>query len=182
MGWGVMYNGTWVHEFHRKRWSLRYASVAEPRVASGLRLNRRLLQNRSDIVESEVRYSVGERPAAVRMLGFLHHSSLGIYADSIRLSDAAHTTPDTATRRNGTLKYGTGVNLEQRITRDLGVFFGLGWNDRRPESFAFIIGDGALRYQHTSNSAYNRDRGPVWVPSLHLHMQFGREDLSRLKL
>ena len=43
MGWGVMYNGAWdypadtrgytwgwMHEFHTKNWSVRYASVAEP--------------------------------------------------------------------------------------------------------------------------------------------------------
>ena len=43
MGWAIMYNGAWdypadtrgytwgwVHEFHTRRWSLRYASVAEP--------------------------------------------------------------------------------------------------------------------------------------------------------
>ena len=63
----------------------------------------------------------------------------------------------------------------------------------------FLIGDGALRYgletisetyysarlvewlfatldlQHITNPAYNRDRGPVWVGSLRLHMEFGKK-------
>ncbi|SPE23711.1 hypothetical protein SBA3_1020010 [Candidatus Sulfopaludibacter sp. SbA3] len=63
----------------------------------------------------------------------------------------------------------------------------------------FLIGDGALRYgpetisesyysarlvswlfvtmdlQHINNPAYNRDRGPVWVGTLRLHMEMGKK-------
>jgi high affinity Mn2+ porin len=63
----------------------------------------------------------------------------------------------------------------------------------------FLIGDGALHYgletisetyysvrlfpwlsatvdlQHINNPAYNRDRGPVWVGSIRLHMEFGKK-------
>ena len=62
----------------------------------------------------------------------------------------------------------------------------------------FLIGDGRLRYgpeyvwetyysarvlpgffaaidlQRVDNPAYNQDRGPVWVPSLRLHLEFGK--------
>ena len=63
MGWGVMYNGAWdypadtrgytwgwVHEFHTLHWSFRYASAAEPKVANGLRFDRRLFRDRGDVV------------------------------------------------------------------------------------------------------------------------------------
>ena len=51
-------------------------------------------------------------------------------------------TPDvTATRRNGTLKYGFGMNMEQELTKDIGVFARLGWNDGKTESFAFTAID-----------------------------------------
>ena len=130
MGWGVMYNGAWdypadvrgytwgwVHEFHARHWSLRYGSAAEPRVANGLRFDRRILRNRGDLFEGEGRYSLGDHPGAVRLLGYLHHANAGNYADAIRLERADRQAPDvTATRRNGTLKYGSGVNIEQEIT------------------------------------------------------------------
>ena len=62
----------------------------------------------------------------------------------------------------------------------------------------FLIGDGGLRYgpetvsenyysarvmpgvfatidlQHVSNPAFNRDRGPVWIGALRLHVEWGR--------
>jgi hypothetical protein len=61
----------------------------------------------------------------------------------------------------------------------------------------FLIGDGRLNYapeyvwesyynahvsrgffasfdlQHDSNPAYNHDRGPVWIASVRLHIEFG---------
>jgi hypothetical protein len=27
--------------------------------------------------------------------------------------------------------------------------------------------------QHVSNPAYNQQRGPVWIPSIRLHVEFG---------
>jgi carbohydrate-selective porin OprB len=266
MGWGIMYNGAWdypadtrgytwgwMHEFHARRWSLRYASVAEPKVANGLRFDRRLFRDRSDMFEGELRYQPGGHGGAVRFLSFLNHTNSGTYADALQLARPIGAAPDvTATRRIGTLKYGFGINLEQEITKDAGAFVRLGWNDGKTESFAFaaidrlasgglsvtgakwkrrfdtaatgltisgisavhaaylaaggldfIIGDGALRYgpeyvsetwynarivpgffatfdlQRVVNPAFNRDRGPLWIPSLRLHIELGRDVFLR---
>ena len=79
MGWAVMYNGAWdypadvrgytwgwVHEFHTRHWSLRYASAAMPQVANGLRFDRRLFVNRGDVFEGEYRYTARKHAGAVR--------------------------------------------------------------------------------------------------------------------
>ena len=264
-GWAVMYNGAWdypadvrgytwgwVHEFHSRNWSFRYASAAMPRVANGLRSDRRLFRNRGDVFEGEYRYEIRGHAGAVRLLNYENHAKAGNYAEAIRQAELSHATPDvTSTRRNGTLKYGLGFNLEQEITKDIGIFARLGWNDGKTESFAFtaidrlatagvsitgqrwrrsfdtvateftaggisgvhalylarggydfLIGDGRLRYgreyisetyysarvfpgffasfdlQHVSNPAYNRDRGPVWISSLRLHLELGKNTLA----
>jgi high affinity Mn2+ porin len=262
MGWGIMYNGAWdyaadtrgytwgwVHEFRTPKWSFRYGSAAMPRTANGLRFDRRLFRDRSDIFEVERRGKVGGHDGAVRVLSYLNHADMGTYADAIRLAQQTGSRPDvTATRAIGTLKYGFGLNVEQEVAQDIGVFGRLGWNDGKTESFAFtaidriaeagvsiagsrwkrpkdtvataitssglssihrmyleqggfdfLIGDGALRYgrelisetyyaaqlvpwltatldlQHITNPAYNRDRGPAWVGTLRLHMEFGKK-------
>ena len=155
MGWGIMYNGAWdypadtrgytwgwMHELHTRRWSFRYASVAEPKLANGLRFDRRLFVNRGDIFEQEIRYAVKEHPGAVRVLSFLHHTNSGRYGEAIQIAEQTGAVPDvTATRRNGTLKYGFGLNVEQELTKDFGVFGRLGWNDGNTESFAFTAID-----------------------------------------
>ena len=155
MGWAIMYNGAWdyaadtrgytwgwAHEFHTPRWSARYASVAEPRVANGLRFDRRLLQNRSDNYEGEVDYKPHGHPGATRFLTYFNWTDSGTYADALRLADATNTTPDiTAVRRSGTLKYGFGLNTQQEICNDVGVFGRWGWNNGTTESFAFTVMD-----------------------------------------
>jgi hypothetical protein len=261
MGWAVMYNGAWdypadtrgytwgwVHELHTANWAWRYGSAAEPKVANGLRFDRRLFRDRADMFEGERRYTIRKHPGAVRAIGFLLHTASGDYQEALKEAAQSGTQPDvTATRKVGTLKYGGGLNIEQEISSDLGVFARLGWNDGRTESFAFtamdrlaeggvsvtgtrwkrpfdtaaaelavgglsavhaqylaaggldfIIGDGRLRYgpeyvwesyysarlvrgffttvdmQRIANPAYNQDRGPVWVASLRLHLEFGK--------
>jgi high affinity Mn2+ porin len=263
MGWAIMYNGAWdyaadtrgytwgwVHEFHTRRWSLRYASAAMPRTANGLRFDRRLFRDRSDMFEGEVNFSAGSHPGAVRVLSYINHADAGTYAQAIRQAEATGTVPDvTATRRVGTVKYGFGVNVEQEIRQNVGVFGRLGWNDGKTESFAFtaidrlatagvsvsgtswkrahdtlasaltvsgisgvhrlylerggldfLIGDGHLNYgrefvwesyysarvgpgifatldlQQVTNPAYNRDRGPLWIGGLRLHVEWGGGD------
>ena len=155
MGWAVMYNGAWdypadtrgytwgwVHEFHAKRWSLRYGSAAEPRVANGLRFDRRLLRDRGDMAEGELRYEPGGHPGAIRLLGFGLHTDSGSYAEALRQSALTRTQPDVSTTHQaGRLKYGAGVNLEQEVAKDIGVFARLGWNDGKTESFAFTAID-----------------------------------------
>src|SRR5260370_5618446 len=79
---------------------------------------------------------------SVCSVGYANRAQAGNYADALRLAAATGTTPDvTATRRVGTLKYGTGISFNQAITQDVGVFTRLGWNDGKTESFAFTAMD-----------------------------------------
>ncbi|MDQ6699901.1 MAG: carbohydrate porin, partial [Acidobacteriota bacterium] len=261
IGWGVMFNGAWdypadvrgytwgwVHELHARHVSLRYASAAMPRVANGLRFDRRVFRNRGDVLEGEYRYVVREHPGTIRLLHYRNHANAGSYGEAIEAAERKRETPDvTDSRRNGRIKFGFALNAEQELTKEIGVFGRLGWNDGKTESFAFtaidrlatggisivgkrwhrpfdtlateltasgisgvhavylarggydfLIGDGRLQYgpelisetyynarlfpgvfasfdlQHISNPAYNRDRGPVWIPSIRLHMELGK--------
>jgi len=261
IGWAVMFNGAWdypadvrgytwgwMHEFHTRNWSVRYASAAMPRVANGLRFDRRLFRNRGDVFEGEYRYAISKHAGTIRALHYLNHANAGSYAEAIRQAALTGVRPDiTSTRGNGTLKYGFGVNMEQELSKNIGVFARLGWNDGKTESFAFtaidrlatagisvsgerwrrpfdtvateltvsgisgvhalylarggydfLIGDGRLQYgpeyisesyysarllpgffasfdlQHVANPAYNQQRGPVWIPSVRLHLELGK--------
>jgi high affinity Mn2+ porin len=262
MGWAIMYNGAWdypadtrgytwgwVHEFHTRRWSARYASMAEPRVANGERFDRRILRDRGDVFEGEVHGKLAGHDGAVRLLNYYNHTDSGSYADALRVAAQTNTMPDVAAvHRAGTLKYGFGLSADQELVKGIGVFGRLGWNDGKTESFAFtaidrlatlgvsvsgdrwkrphdtvatewtvnglsaihrmyladggydfLIGDGKLNYahenvwesyysarllpwlfttvdlQHVVNPAYNRDRGPVWVETLRLHIETGKK-------
>jgi high affinity Mn2+ porin len=155
MGWAVMYNGAWdyaadtrgytwgwVHEFHTRNWSVRYASAAMPRVANGERFDRQLLRDRSDVFEGGFHAKIREHEGAVRLLSYFNRFDGGAYADAIRRAQATGAQPDiTIGPKPGTLKYGFGVSADQEILKDLGVFGRLGWNDGKTESFAFTAMD-----------------------------------------
>jgi high affinity Mn2+ porin len=136
------YTWGWMHEFHTKRWSVRYASAAMPRTANGLRFDRRILRDRSDMVEGELHFQPRGHDGAVRILHYQNRADMGTYADSLQLAAKTGTKPDiTATRRIGTLKYGFGLSAEQELAKDVGIFGRLGWNDGKTESFAFTAID-----------------------------------------
>jgi high affinity Mn2+ porin len=155
IGWTIMYNGAWdypadvrgytwgwYNELHTTNWSFRYAMALEPRVANGQQLDLRIAHDRAEIFEAERRYTINRHAGAIRALGFLLRTDSGTYEKSLKLAQQTGTTPDiTATRQLGTLKYGTGLNAEQEITSDMGVFARLGWNDGKTESFAFTAMD-----------------------------------------
>ena len=155
MEWGVMYNGAWdyaadvrgytwgwMHEFHTKDWSFRYASVAEPTFANGSHLDRRIFVDRGDNFEVERRYALRSHPGVIRVLNFENHSRSGSYGEALQIAAATGQKPDVqAITKPGTLKYGFGINAEQEIAKDFGIFMRLGWNDGKTEDFAFTAID-----------------------------------------
>jgi high affinity Mn2+ porin len=154
MNWALMYNGAWdysadtrgytmgtMEELTMKNWSLRVADVMEPTTANGPTFDTRVAKNRGDIVEWERRYTPRGRFGAVRILGFGNHEDAGTYREAPRVNGIPDLGP---TRRNGTLKYGFGVNMEQSITSAIGVFGRYGWNDGKTESWAFTEIDRSL--------------------------------------
>jgi high affinity Mn2+ porin len=155
MGWAVMYNGAWdyaadtrgytwgwVHELHMRNWSLRYASAFEPKVANGPQFDRRILRDRGDQFEGELRYNAFSHPGAVRLLSYFNHTDSGSYGAALQLAAATNTTPNVNNvLRSGTLKYGFGISADQEITKTFGVFARLGWNDGKTEDYAFTAID-----------------------------------------
>ncbi len=75
-----------------------------------------------------------------RILAYQNHADMGSYADALALARASGSVPDiTATRQQGRLKTGLGLNLEQPWADDgeTGAFMRLGWDDGHTESFAY---------------------------------------------
>ncbi len=151
IAWGVMYNGAWdypadtrgytwgiVQEFHTRNWSFRYGITAEPQVANGSQFDRRLFRDHGQTFEQERRYKLGSRAGAIRLLEYDNRADAGNYAEAIKQAEQTKSVPSVvATRRPGTLKYGFGINLEQEVANNIGVFTRLGWNDGKTETFAF---------------------------------------------
>jgi high affinity Mn2+ porin len=235
-------------EYDDHWFTARFAETLMPKVANGINLDADIARARAENLEFEARGKlIAHRAGVVRLSSYLNHGHMGNYREAIAaFLDHETATPDIiATRRQGRHKYGFGLNFEQEITSQVGVFGRLGWSDGHNESFAyteddrtlelgaftkgeswrrrndragvafvangivaahqqylalgglgFLLGDGALTYghekilegfytahlwrglfasfdlQHINNPGYNKDRGPVTVPGLRLHVDF----------
>jgi high affinity Mn2+ porin len=262
MNWTVDNNGaydyaantrgyTWgaVGEYVDRGWSLRFAEGLMPKVANGPNLDADVFRAHAENLELEIRRGlVPHREGTIRLLWYRNTADMGSYRDAIHAFEAREAShlsvPDiTLSRRQGRIKYGFGVNLEQALTTQVRAYGRWSWNNGRTESFAytevdqsfsfgadlrgdawrrkldkvggafvvngicgdhreylrqggkgFLLGDGSLTYgrehilegyynahlwrgfyispdlQYITNPGYNRDRGPVLVGSLRLHV------------
>jgi hypothetical protein len=233
-------------EYQSVSWAFRFGEMLMPKVANGIELDWDVRRARGENYELELRPQLlAARKSVVRLLAYENHADMGDYREAVaRYKAGLDPRPIIQhTERQGTVKYGFGVNVEQELPKDLRAFARLGWNEGQHESFAytevdstaavgadlagrswhrkldkvgvavvtngisadhehylqngglgFILGDGSLRYgrenivesyytvhawrgiflsvdvQRIWNPGYNRDRGPVVVPGLRLHV------------
>jgi high affinity Mn2+ porin len=90
-------------------------------VPNGLNLSPNLRQGQF-VAELEERHNLWDQPGKLKLLYWLTRGNLGTYRDAIALAQATGQTPSTGAVRRLRTKDGIGLNLEQQLTTDLGVF------------------------------------------------------------
>lgn len=256
MNWSLMSNGAWDYpantrgyvmglytEFAQPSWTLRFALTMVTTEANGAIWDTRINYANTQTLEFEKRYAINGQKGAIRLLGFNNNGKMGSYSDALKRNTVSPTV-DTLLAY-GHRKYGFGINIEQYISHDFGVFAKASYNDGHTETwffteidrsfslggilkgtawkrtndeaglalvingiskphrdylaaggYGFIIGDGQLSYgtemisefyykiyasknialspgyQFIVNPAYNKDRGPVNVFSVRMHVEF----------
>lgn len=255
MSWALMSNGAWdypantrgytpsmIFELITPRHEIRYGFSLVSTTPNGMVMNWNINKAGSHTLEYTYNYTVSGRKGAFRFLTFFTTANMGNYNQSIALNPES---PDIkTTEKYGHTKYGFGLNGEQEITKDLGVFLRAGWNDGKNETWEFTeidrsvscgisvngerwkrkndniglayvvsglsaphrnylkdgglgfeLGDGNLNYalenllefyysmelikninlsgayQFIGNPGYNKDRGPVNVFSIRVHIE-----------
>jgi high affinity Mn2+ porin len=148
LSWALMSNGGWdypantrgytpsvVLEYVTPHHEIRYGFSLEPKVANGPDMNWEAGRSGAHTLEYTYRYQHKQYPGAVRVLGFYNYAPMGNYREAIALNPAA---PDLeAVSGTTTSKYGFGINAEQALPHDFGVFARAAWNDGTNETWAF---------------------------------------------
>ncbi|MFI5166331.1 MAG: carbohydrate porin [Thermoanaerobaculales bacterium] len=146
--WALMENGAWDYpadtrgytigltvELNQPRWAVRYGFFTMPKVANGMAYDFRLGKAHGQALELEDRWTLGTHPGTVRVLAYRNDAHMGNYREAI--DRPGPNGPDITLSETYSTKYGFGLNGEQEMTRYLGAFGRLGWNDGRTESFVF---------------------------------------------
>ena len=153
MNWAVVNNGAYDYaadtrgytygllmEYYDRVWAARFGEMLMPTVANGIQLDWNLARARGENFEGEYHPGlISKRLTILRALAFVNHANMGSYRDAINgYLSGADAVPDvTQHRRQGTVKYGFGWNVEQEVTPLARAFGRLGWNDGANESFAY---------------------------------------------
>jgi high affinity Mn2+ porin len=160
MNWAIDNNGAYdyaadtrgytyglVLEYNDRSWSFRFGEMLMPKIANGIHLDADVARARGENYELELRrHGLRKRLLIVRPLAFVNHADMGSYREAIQGYLSGHdATPDiTAYRRQGRIKYGFGLNIEQEITSRLRGYGRFGWNDGKTESFAYTEVDQSI--------------------------------------
>ena len=151
MNWSLMSAGAWdyaantrgytvggILEYVTPAFALRVASTLLPTYANGPTLNFHYGTAHAETVELTKTYRLGGRQGTVRALGFRNVAAMATYRSAVALGQATGRAPDVeAVRRAGHTKIGFGLNAEQTLTSNVGVFARVSYNDGRNETWAF---------------------------------------------
>jgi high affinity Mn2+ porin len=147
MNWALMADEAWDYpadslgfetgfaaELNEPAWALRSGVFQMPQVSNGMAQDAHYLKAWGAVVELERRFTISAHPGAIRFLAYRNRAHMGSYAATL---DAPEVGMDITQTRAYRCKTGLGINAEQELAKNIGVFARLGWSDGRNESWTF---------------------------------------------
>ncbi len=157
MNWALMDNAAWDYpantrgyvlgtyaELGQPTWTLRFAFTLNVTQANSSTWDRNVGKANTQTLEFEKRYKIKGQNGTVRLLGFLNNGKFGNYEQAIAQNPTAPNVDTTQTY--GRHKYGFGVNAEQYLSKDFGVFAKASWNDGNTQTWFFTEIDRSLTF------------------------------------
>jgi high affinity Mn2+ porin len=149
--WALMGNGAWDYpantrgytfgltiELVKPEWALRFSSVMVPLKANGAVMDFNLKRSRSEALEFEHKYSLGSQPGTIRLMGYFTRARMGSYDNALKWGITHDKPPEIdSVGIIGTSKYGFGINIEQSLSKNAGMFLRAGWDDGHNETWTF---------------------------------------------
>jgi len=162
MNWAMMANLAWDYgqdtvgfttglavELNQPKWALRYGVFQMPSEKNGFTGDDQFIKwpasgeygpffrSWAMMTEFERRYSVNDHPGAIRFLAWLNEADMASYEAATAILKADGPGADISAARAYRFKYGFGLNWEQEVAKNAGLFSRLGWNDGHNESWTF---------------------------------------------
>jgi len=151
LNWSLMSAGGWdyaantrgytvggVLEYVTPDFALRFGSTLLPTYANGPTLDFHYGTAHAEVLELTKSYRLGGRRGTLRALGFRNVAAMATYRTAVAVGQATGTPPALETvRQAGHTKVGFGLNAEQEIAENVGLFARVSYNDGRNETWAF---------------------------------------------
>ncbi|MEQ1638053.1 MAG: carbohydrate porin [Methylococcales bacterium] len=150
--WGL------VGEFYYDNWAFRLGRFLTPKNPNDLPLDFRFFQFYGDQAELVHKHQFYGLPGAAKLLVYRNRENAGSWADAItafQANPAQNATtcpgfnygsdnvsaPDLCWARKPNIKMGIGLNLEQVLTEDIGIFFRGMYSDGKTEIYSYTSSD-----------------------------------------
>lgn len=172
--WSIWANGAWdypantrgytegvVVELIKRSWTVRLSTVAVPRIANYHLMEYKLFKAHSETLELEHGFSIFKRPGKFRLTLSNSYERSPSYKDGIEALSANNTfllnviSGNEENNKYGGKKTGIGLNIEQQLSDNSGMFLRAGWNDGKYASWAFTEIDNTLSLGFSS-------KGTAW--------------------
>ena len=180
-------------EYYHDEWALRFGRFIGPKDPNQLQLDTRFMKYYGDQLEIEHKHDLYGQPGKVRLLAFRNVENMGRWDDAISAlqsdpnkSATTCTTfnygsgnasaPDLCWARKRNVKMGLGLNLEQALAEDVGVFFRGMKADGKTEVYAYTSTDSSISLGTLlKGERWGRERDTVgigyaenWLSSSHV--------------
>ncbi len=165
LSWGLMSNGAWdypantrgytpsiVAEYIAQKWEIRYAISMMPNTANGNIMDKNIAKANANSFEIKYKYKINSQQGKISAIAFYNTALMGSYTaqnilqipDSINSGSFVNNYSIIASRQYGRSKYGFGLNIEQNLNDNIGVFARASYNDGKNETWCFTEIDRAF--------------------------------------
>ncbi len=142
--------------------TLRAARLTAPEHPNQEAIDFRVGEHYGDQIEVEHRHTLLGQAGAVRVLGYRNRESMGRFDDAIaayranpgdnaaacgdrfNYGSANPGAPDLCWVRKNNVKMGIGIDIEQNLSHDIGVFFRGMYSDGQSEVYSFVSSDRSV--------------------------------------
>ena len=134
-------------EWYLDNWVLRASRMLAPKIPNGRDLSWQIFNTYGDQVEVERQHEIGDLPGKVSVLAYRNRMILARFQDAtnyVVANNAQGTQAINNVRNNYQYKTGIGVNGEQALTKDLGIYGRAFTSDGHTETMSFTEADNSL--------------------------------------
>lgn len=154
---------TWgaVTELDYDNWTFKFGHILPPQHPNQLALNIQPFKYFGQQIEVEHRHRLANQPGAIRLLAYRNVENMAKFSDAITMlamNPAQNATtctgfnygsnnasaPDLCWARKTNVKMGIGLNMEQQVFDDVGLFFRGMYSDGQTEVYSYTSTDQSL--------------------------------------
>jgi high affinity Mn2+ porin len=135
-------------EWYKDDWVYRFVRMTVPKNPNELALDRSFFSHYGDNIEIERGHTLMGLPGKVRVLAYRDRQVMGRFDDATSRLNADPTLMGTqvikSVRNQEQIKSGIGLNLEQKLAKNIGIFFRGMVSDGKTETLAFTEADNSI--------------------------------------